>query len=62
MNSRVVLVLRGVIGLALVGSLGVQALLGFQLWLDRAEAGFAFEEDAAFLENAGDPFDFAPLN
>ena len=37
MNTRVVLVLRGVIGLALVGSLGVQALLGFQLWLDRGE-------------------------
>ena len=38
MNTRVVLVLRGVIGLALVGSVGVQVLLGFQLWLDRGGA------------------------
>ena len=37
MNARVVLVLRGVIGLALVGSVGVQVLLGFQLWLERGE-------------------------
>lgn len=60
--GRLVVFLSRLVTHEIRANAGDSRRVAIQLWLDRAEAGFAFEEDAAFLENAGDPFDFAPLN